>query len=143
MSDIAISCSISTTSAEANLKLTILLDQVSVFDQTITQPVDFYHTFSDDPAEHELTFILSNKQPEHTRIDEQGHIVEDACVVIDNIQLNNTRLGLIVPAQAVYTHDFNQTGPMTSEPFYGHMGCNGQVNLKFTTPAYLWILENN
>jgi len=43
---------------------------------------------------------------------------------------------------AQYQHDFNGTGNPTIDKFYGEMGCNGTVSLKFTTPIYLWLLEN-
>jgi len=43
---------------------------------------------------------------------------------------------------ATYTHDFNGTKELTQEKFYGVMGCNGTVSLKFATPIYLWLLEN-
>ena len=44
--------------------------------------------------------------------------------------------------QAVYTHDFNGTQPEIEDTFFGEMGCNGTVSLRFTTPIYLWLLEN-
>lgn len=142
MSNISIGCTVDTTSPQAELILTILLDDQTVFEQTITEPVKFYHTLSDDDAEHELKFVLKNKRPEHTTIDSEGNIVEDACIVINNIEFDALELGQIVPTLARYTHDFNGTGTTTTEKFYSHMGCNGTVSLKFTTPIYLWLLEN-
>ena len=44
--------------------------------------------------------------------------------------------------QAVYTHDFNGTSKATENKFYGELGCNGTVSLKFSTPMYLWLLEH-
>jgi len=42
---------------------------------------------------------------------------------------------------ATYTHNFNGTQAETTDKFYGEMGCNGTVSLRFTTPIYLWLLE--
>lgn len=142
MSNISIGCMVDTTSPQAELILTIILDDQTVFEQTITEPVKFYHTLSDAEAEHELKFVLKNKRPEHTKIDSEGNIVEDACIVINNIEFDALELGQIVPTLARYTHDFNGTGAETQDKFYSHMGCNGTVSLKFTTPVYLWLLEN-
>lgn len=138
MSNISIGCSINTTAPSAELMLTILLDNNTIFEQTIQDLVKFSYELSDDDAEHELKFVMSNKKAEHTRIDNEGNIVEDACLVISDIEFD----GIIVPNQAVYTHDFNGTQAPTTEKFYSHMGCNGTVSLKFTTPVYLWLLEN-
>jgi len=48
----------------------------------------------------------------------------------------------IVHDHAVYRHNLNGTGPEIDDQFFGDMGCNGTVELKFTTPVYLWLLEN-
>ena len=42
----------------------------------------------------------------------------------------------------IYRHDYNGTTDPFDDEFYGEMGCNGTVSLKFTTPIYLWLLEN-
>jgi hypothetical protein len=42
----------------------------------------------------------------------------------------------------VYEHDYNGTGTLTQEKFYGQMGCNGTVSLAFCTPIYMWLLEH-
>jgi hypothetical protein len=45
--------------------------------------------------------------------------------------------------QAEYHHDCNGTAQQVIlDKFYREMGCNGTVSLKFTTPVYLWLLEN-
>lgn len=142
MNDISIGCQIDTTAPAAELMLTILLDNNCIFQQTIQEPVVFTHELSDNDAEHELKFVLSNKKAEHTRIDNNGNIVEDACLIISDIEFVGSKLGQIVPDLAVYTHDFNGTGKPTQEKFYSCMGCNGTVTLKFTTPVYLWLLEH-
>jgi len=95
-----------------------------------------------DGAEHNLKFVLKNKTQEHTTVDEAGNIVSDAVVEIKNLKFDEIELGHMFFEQAVYRHDFNGNGPATEDKFYGTMGCNGTVSLKFTTPMYLWLLEN-
>jgi hypothetical protein len=43
--------------------------------------------------------------------------------------------------QLVYEHNANGTGPLVQDKFYGEMGCNGTVTLEFSSPTYLWLLE--
>ena len=95
-----------------------------------------------DDAEHELRLVLKNKKTEHTKIDEHGNIMADARLQITDVAFDEIRLGNMFSQQAVYTHDFNGNGKATVDKFYGELGCNGTVKLKFTTPMYLWLLEH-
>lgn len=95
-----------------------------------------------DDAEHELKLVLKNKTTTHTTVDEHGNILTDARLRITNMAFDDIRLGHLFTEHAVYTHDFNGTGKTTVEKFYGELGCNGTVTLKFTTPMYLWLLEH-
>ena len=106
-----------------------------------TQPVTVELDDQDD-AEHELRLVLKNKTAEHTQVDEQGNIITDARLLITDVAFDEIRLGHMFFEQAVYTHDFNGTGAITQDKFYGELGCNGTVSLKFATPMYLWLLEH-
>lgn len=97
---------------------------------------------NDDEAEHVLVFELSGKTSDHTKVDDTGTITQDVIVSIGDICFDEIKLGHLMCEQAVYKHDFNGTGLPTEEKFYGTMGCNGTVTLKFATPVYLWLLEN-
>ena len=96
----------------------------------------------DDEASHELRFVLKNKTAEHTQIDATGNIVTDARLNITNIAFDTIQLGQLISEQATYEHDFNGTHALAQHKFYGEMGCNGTVRLKFSTPVYLWLLEH-
>jgi hypothetical protein len=137
------SCSIGTTDSSANLDLEIWFDQEQIFNSNhITETQTFQHSFDEEAAEHELRFIMKNKTGEHTKIDELGNITYDASLTISNIMFEEIDLGHVFVEQAVYTHDFNGTQPETKDTFFGILGCNGTVSLKFTTPIYLWLLEH-
>jgi len=97
----------------------------------------------DDNGKYELRLVLKGKTTAHTQIDESGNIVSDARLSISNMAFDEIKLGYIITEQSVYSHSLNthfQT--KMEEKFYGEMGCNGTVSLKFTTPVYLWLLEN-
>ena len=143
MTTATFSCSIGTTDATVPLGIEIFFDDLSVFNSDhVTGTVLFQQEFSDSEGEHEIRFVLKNKLPENTVINDHGTIISDACLTIKDAAFDDIDLGHMFAEQAGYTHNFNGTQAETTERFYGAMGCNGTVALKFTTPIYLWLLEN-
>ena len=96
----------------------------------------------DDDAEHELRWVLKNKNQDHTKIDLRGNILQDSRLILKDISIIDIPLEYIVTQNSRYRHDHNGTTELADHPFYGEMGCNGTVSLKFTTPIYLWLLEH-
>ena len=96
----------------------------------------------DADGEHTLELILKNKKETDTKIDTDGNIVSDAVLTVSDLAFDEIKLGYMVNELATYIHNFNGTKELTQDTFHGVMGCNGTVSLKFTTPIYLWLLEN-
>jgi hypothetical protein len=141
---VTISFTLDTTDADAALGFEAWIDDRKCLDvdhvkETQKTTLELEDT---DGTEHELRLILKNKTAEHTRIDEHGNILTDARIIISDVAFDEISLGPIVAEKATYEHDFNGTGQPNSDKFYGEMGCNGTVSLKFTTPMYLWLLEH-
>jgi hypothetical protein len=61
---------------------------------------------------------------------------------IANISFDDIKIEQLVIDQSVYHHSFNGSQAPIEDKFFGDMGCNGHVSLPFTTPIYLWLLEN-
>ena len=140
---VAISCTLDTTDPEATLGFEAWIDNQKFFDSNHVQAQhSIVMELADDDSEHELRFILKNKTSDHTQIDDAGNIVADARLIVTDLAFDEIKLGYIVTEHAVYTHNFNGTGTITQNKFYGEMGCNGTVSLKFSTPIYLWLLEH-
>lgn len=140
---VAFSCKIGTTDASAVLGMEIWLNDQQIFNiEHVDSTFKFQKSFSDDDGEHELRFVMKNKTIDQTQIDESGEILKDACLTIRDVAFDDIALGHMFIEQSHYTHDFNGTKSAITEKFYGEMGCNGTVSLKFTTPIYLWLLEN-
>ena len=138
-----ISCYIGTTDPLAKLGIEVWLDDAQLYNNDhITDTQKFEWTFDDEEAEHELRFVMKNKTEDHTIIDDDGNISVDARLTIKDVSFDEIELGQIFIDQAKYTHDFNGTGSSVTDKFYGEMGCNGTIKLKFSTPIYLWLLEN-
>lgn len=138
-----ISCAIDTTDAAAALGLEIWVDDQCVFDSNhVTSPLAFEHDISDDEARHCLKFVMKGKKPEHTSVSDSGEILKDARLIVKDIAMGEILLGHTVVEKAIYTHDFNGTAGIAAHKFYGEMGCNGIIELEFSTPIYMWLLEN-
>lgn len=137
------SCVLDTTDPACSLGMEIWIDDLKIFDQDhITQCEKISYSFSDDDGEHELKFVMKGKTQAHTQINEAGEIVSDARLVIQNIEFDQIKISQIFSDLATYTHDFNGTQDQIQEKFYGEIGCNGTVSMPFTTPVYIWLLEN-
>ena len=127
----------------AKLGFDVLLNNNVVFTtEHVAEPTTVTIDISDDEGEYELKFVLKNKTQDHTQVDEQGNILSDAILSVSNIAFDNIKLGHMFFEQTVYHHDFNGSRDPIEDEFYGTMGCNGYVSLKFATPIYLWLLEN-
>jgi hypothetical protein len=92
-------------------------------------------------GEHQLSWVLKGKLPEHTTVDEQGNIVKDSTVALKNVHVDGIDITPWLYRLAKYTHDCNGTSDTVTDPVYEDLGCNGEAELKFSTPLYLWILE--
>lgn len=134
---------ISPTNSQAKLGFETWLNDQKVVDiGHVQQSTEISIPVDDDDAEHVLKLVLKEKQSAHTVINDAGEIVSDAVLEIQNLSFDGIALGQIVNEKTVYTHDFNGTGKEFQDQFFGVMGCNGTVELRFTTPIYLWLLEN-
>ena len=94
-----------------------------------------------EPGEQVLKFVLKNKTSAHTVLDDNGKIVTDACVGIENFQIDHVALEHTFLEQCRYYHDFNGSQDLIEDDFFGTMGCNGTVVLQFASPVYRWLVE--
>lgn len=118
------------------------LDDKIMFDVDSVQPSTKILIPVTDDAEHVLKLVLKGKCTDHTAVDSNGNILSDSVLTISDLAFDGIELGQLFYDKAVYTHDFNGNGTITKESFFGTMGCNGTVELKFSTPIYIWLLEN-
>jgi hypothetical protein len=134
---------VSPTNSGAGLGFEAWLDNTMMFDvDNVQQSTQVSIPVADNDAEHVLKLVLKGKCAEHTTVDSDGKILSDSLLTISDLAFDGIILGQIVYDNTVYTHDFNGTGNTIEDQFFGAMGCNGTVTLKFTTPVYIWLLEN-
>ena len=121
----------------------VWIDDICVINvEHVDRIVHFSHEIPDDDGEHELRIVMKHKITEHTELDNTGNIVRDVMLTISDIKFDDIDLGKIFFEKSIYTHDFNGSQPTVHDQFFGNMGCNGTVNLKFSTPVYIWLLDN-
>ena len=143
MQQCQVSLTIDTTNPKIALGVEVWIDQLKILDHPhITEAILVKHDLPDVDGSHELRVILKNKQSAHTVIDSQGQILSDATLVVRDVMFDQVTLGQILIDQAVYTHDYNGQQEPVQQKFYGEMGCNGVMSLRFTSPVYVWLLEN-
>jgi hypothetical protein len=140
---ISISFNLSTTNDNVELGFEAWIDDEKFVDIAHVQGTQLITIdINDADGEHTLELILKNKKATDTKIDDNGTIVSDATLTVSDLAFDEIKLGHMVTKLATYVHNFNGTKELTQEQFYGEMGCNGTVKLEFTTPIYLWLLEN-
>ena len=121
----------------------VLLDGKSMFKtEHVVGPCQITFDINDDEATHTLQFVMSGKTEEHTTVDDNSNITSDTLLKISNVQVDDIILDQFLNKLVEYAHDFNGTQELINDKFYGTMGCNGIAKFEFTTPFYLWLLEN-
>jgi hypothetical protein len=144
MSDfITITGSIDSSDKKIPLGTEVWIDNTCVINvEHVDRVVCFSHDLPDHDGEHELRIVMKHKTEAHTDVNESGEIVRDAVLTVSDIKFDDIALGHAFLEKTVYTHDFNGSGNSIDDKFFGNMGCNGTLKLKFSTPTYLWMLEN-
>lgn len=143
METVKISFDVETSDAECPMGVEILLnDTVLLKNHHVQQKIEFSHDLNDDDGDHELRIVITGKTPSHTKVDADGNITKDAVLQISNVVVDELDFNQLFLDKCVYTHDFNGTQPEIKDTFFGAAGCNGTISFKFSTPIYLWLLEN-
>jgi len=143
MDKVKIAFDIVSTSAACPFHIEIWLDQSKLLAlDNVEDCVHFTYELSDDDGEHELKIVLQGKLPEHTKIDEQGNMISDSTLQISNVTIDELDINKLFLEKCVYTHNFNDSQPDIRDTFHGIAGCNGTISFEFSTPVYLWLLEN-
>ena len=121
----------------SNLKLDFRFDDVHISSLLLTDTIQqFYYEFDDSPAPHQFEIVLSGKQPEWTKLDHNGNIIEDVFAEIFNVEISRLALGPVFYGQSTYFYN----GKLGQ--FYRQLGCNGVVKFNFYSPVYIWLMEN-
>lgn len=127
---------------DPGLLLTVKMNAAVVAEYQSPDPATVVFEVDEVDGDHVLEFVLSGKTPDQTQVDADGTIVSDNVITISNLSVDDIEINQLVYTHAEYCHDFNGTQAPIQDQFYGTMGCNGTVSIKFTCPFYIWLLEH-
>lgn len=143
MDAIKLEFDVCTTDAECRLGVRVSIDNNIICDNPhVTETIHISHELDDADAQHVLAIELYGKLPEHTKVDDEGNIVKDVVITVENMHIDGIDVSQIATNLIEYHHDYNNSRAPCVDKFYNSMGCNGTALLKFATPVYLWLLEN-
>lgn len=126
-----------------DLALEVWIDNSKYFDSKISPgKAKVMFAIEEDESTHQFKIIFKNKTDGHTVIDDNGNIVNDEHLLIENITVDDINIDHMFIEHSKYYHDTNGTQQLENHPFCGYLGCNGIVTLDFSTPFYIWLLEN-
>ena len=101
--------------------------------------------------DYELIIKRSGKDKGQTVINDKGDILRDQLLHIKNIEIDEIDIGALV-YEGVYTPEYpepwaaqqRESGVELQESFRNvtAMGHNGTWRFKFSSPFYMWLLEN-
>ena len=134
----------------------VLVNDNSFYNGTITgtedkpQLIEFEFE-CEEGKDHTLTISRSGKVKGQTVVNENGNVLKDQLLKIKRIEIDEVELGSLVYS-GIYTPEYpepwasqqREAGTELKESFKNvtTMGHNGTWQFKFTSPFYMWLLEN-
>ena len=121
-------------------KMSVTLNEQILLDGELVEITEFESELDVvDDSTYKLRFNLYGKQDGDTVVDDDGNIVKDQTVTVSNIKFDDIEIDSMLTLNMdnfYYSHDGIR------KPFYDTMGRNGSSVITFTTPLYIWLLEN-
>ena len=118
-------------------KARVYVDNSLIFDAEVTQPVKVSWSNVLSDGDHLITIELYGKDKYQTILDNNGAIVKDQLLNIDSVSFDDIDIGYLKHSLSEYYP--NNQGVIKQ---CVNLGVNGRWELKFTTPIYIWLLEN-
>ncbi len=105
-----------------------------------SHPISFERMIDEGP--HTLKIRLENKTTADTII-ENGDVVKDMILNIDDVIIDDNRLGNLLWSAEYILDDKQMYQGKEIDHLDGcvNLGWNGTYVLKFTSPFYIWLLE--
>jgi hypothetical protein len=99
-----------------------------------------FDTDLEDNAEHKLEIKLLNKEYTDTlQSDDKSEILKDMLLHVKQIMIDNIPLDYLIYSKSQYV-PFDNSHPTLDKCV--DLGWNGTYILTFSTPFYIWLLEN-
>jgi hypothetical protein len=142
LEQIDIAISLSSTFWKDPPRTKVYINSDLIFDDKITQPTDVKWTGSLPEGKHKLTIELLDKNKYQTIV-ENDKIVKDQMLNIDAVSFDEIDIGYLKHSISKYYPDqIQHNGAPLLVNDCVNLGWNGKWDIEFTTPVYIWLLEN-
>lgn len=118
-------------------RVKVWLNNNVIFRGLIESPTSIKHTASLTEGNHVLRISLSEKNGRTQTIVEDGKIIKDQILNIDNIIMDDIDLGHLIYTNSKFVADLG-----SEHHNMINLGLNGTWYMPFQTPIYVWLLEN-
>lgn len=108
----------------------------------VVEPTSCSYSMDDTDQIHQIKITISGKKSEHTVVDQQGNIVSDVLLTLNNFALDGNCIDSLMPKMVEYHHNGNGFIDPVVDKFHHDVGCNGDLIFSFSSPVYLWLLEH-
>jgi hypothetical protein len=147
---------LSGSSTKKHPKFKILVNDTSFVNGVLTKEANQTEYFEFDASvldgENSLTIEFLNKTMYDTVLDHNDIIIDDLLLNIDSIEIDEIDLGSLLWTASKYMPNYpenhklkmSQSGNSLPDCHSNcvNLGWNGQWILPFTSPFYIWLLEN-
>lgn len=125
-------------------KAKVYIDDTLIFDGEVKKPEEIKWTGELSESAHKLIIELYGKDKYQTVL-EDNKIVKDQILNIDTVMFDEIDIGYLkhthsnyYPNKEIYPHE---SIPVKITDCV-NLGWNGRWELEFTSPIYIWLLEN-
>jgi hypothetical protein len=126
-------------------KFSVWVDDTKIQDGEIAtndhQVIKFFQDLSE--SDHQLRIRLENKEDSDV-VQENGNIVKDMLLNIEDITIDDISLGHLLWKATYYPDEKKIFNGKEIESLTGcvNLGWNGSYIITFSSPFYVWLLEN-
>jgi hypothetical protein len=118
----------------------VYINDQLIFENLIKEPTEINHTADLAEGEHKIIIEMYNKKPGDTETDDNNNITNDVVLNIDGISLEEIELDRLLWTKSIY-YPTDEHAPERLDDCV-NLGWNGRWELEFSSPIYLWLLEN-
>ena len=142
MPSITISCSITPTNSPVPVGAEVWVNDQQILDvNRVTETININQSINTTSEKNTLTYVMKNKTAHHTQIDSNNNIINDSCLIISDLIIDEFEVDQQLQDFSTYTHTHNDTSDQVQVQFYKIMGCNGTVRMEFYVPVYEWLVN--
>lgn len=118
----------------------VYINETLIHEGLIEDPTEMSWSGDLADGDHKIVIEMYGKIPGDTVLDDHDNILKDVLLNIDNISIEDIDLDQLVSTNSVY-YPVNDHAPESLNECV-NLGWNGRWELNFSSPVYLWFLEN-